>query len=133
MSWQTPKTNWTARDFFDLDPDLLRLGGNLAFLKKEAAGVLGVQSSAAPALPRLGETADPALLNGIEKNTAELAAVCSAEFLPHRDFLPGDAFWSWRDLNRIEGAMKEVRAALGSIRAAQPMLSFTLGGDFFGA
>ncbi len=116
-----------------LTPTFCALAATLPFCKRRQPGWWGSKAPGCSAFPKGGEAADPALLNGIEKSTAALAAVCSAEFLPHRDFLPGDAFWSWRDLNRIEGAMKEVRAALGSIRAAQPMLSFTLGGDFFGA
>ncbi|EJX04436.1 hypothetical protein EVA_07459 [gut metagenome] len=133
MNWQTPKTNWTARDFFDLDPDLVRMGQNLALLQKEAARTAGLKAAGDLPLPGLGEALSAALLNRIEQAADELAALCQIGFVRHAEFLPGDAFWSWRDLNRLETALQEIRAALLSRQAAQPVLSFTLGGDFFGA
>lgn len=133
MHWQTPKTNWTARDFFDLDPDLVRMEQNLAFLQNQAARTAGLAKSEALPLPALGEAVRPELLNKAEKDTARLAALTKTTFLQHDAFLRGDAFWNWRDLNRMEGAMQQIRAALLSMQAAQPVLSFTLGGDFFGA
>ena len=133
MSWQIPKINWTAQDFFDLDPDLLRLSQNLAFLQQKAAGVLGLGPRAALPSPALCDLVSPELLNRAEQNTAELAAATKTEFAPHPAFLPGDAFWNFRDLNRLEGAMGQIKTGLESIQTAQPVLSFALGGDFFGA
>lgn len=130
LSWQTPKTNWQPTDFFDLDPDYTRIRQNILFLANEGAA-LGVALSDPPLPERVQGVPGPEFFGRVERAIPQLYRPLGSTCPKGRQFLPGDAVWDSRDLDRIETALKTAHWEYNIIKEAQPTLAFTLGGDFF--
>lgn len=130
LLWQTPKTNWQPADFFDLDPDYARIRQNILFLANEGAS-LGVTLSRPPLPETVQGVPGPDFFDRVEKAIPELYRPLGSVCPTGRQFQPGDAVWDSRDLARIETALRAAKLEYNIIKKAQPVLAFTLGGDFF--
>lgn len=133
MEWQTPKTDWKVEDTFYLDRDYRRIRGNLDYLRKEAARVVG---PVAYTWTEWEQRQVPlaSFFNQVEENLAAAAeAVQQRASYQTRQFGPEMAVWDWRDLNRIESMIRQIALDLKAIEQGQPKLAFCLGGGLFGA
>ncbi|MEG1322318.1 MAG: hypothetical protein RSD01_04235 [Ruthenibacterium sp.] len=134
MTWQTPKTNWTAQDCFSLTPDAKRIQNNLAVLCQTAKPLyldvvqcnFGQYTTAAWAVaPFWNDMAD--VLTALETATAW------TEETPVRRVTENGPVWTAADANRIERSMGSIAQNLQAQQNNLPRLGITLGGGIFAA
>lgn len=131
--WKTPKTNWRADDFFDIDPDWHRICGNILFLQRLARPVYGEAYLPQIPAPSADDLPFAETLQAVE-DAAEairlkipLASGCPAK----RNICENEPFWSFEDLNRIEENTAKFLQMIARAKENRPRLAFTLGGGAF--
>lgn len=127
--WVTPKTDWTADDYFNLDPDYARIKGNIQWIKDFSA-----QMYADFSLISMGDfTIDgfPAdtFLNNIVDNVVALE---SNLFKPPQDedmkrYTGGAVGWAAADLNIIESNLLRLHDAMVGQWDLIPTMAFSMG------
>ena len=135
MAWITPKTDWQETDPVMLDPDYVRIRGNILHLRDMARQLY---------LPfPLADMADygPAGFSFVEffANVDDnVDALLDNTFRPARSeraraYAANGRVWNYDDLNRIESALLGLYTALTAQQNARQTLAFTMGGGIFGA
>lgn len=129
MAWQTPKTNWTTSDYFNLNPDYDRISGNIEYLN-----YLGEKLYGDFPHPTLGEYTINGwpyanFLNDIVDSVTALENYCfkPAENRPMRTYEANAPGWSATDLNIIERNILNLYAAFERQTVAIPKLPIQLG------
>lgn len=129
MSWQQPKTDWTALDLFNIE-DYNRIKGNLEYLHEKAqklyrefsAEDMGEEKADYSAYFYADEfNAFESNLDTINKN------VFAQEIGEKQTFFDNGPFIDWEELNRIESASLIIYRMLNRQEPALRRLSFRLG------
>lgn len=128
MSWETPKTDWTADDRFDA-PNYNRIKNNLAFLHDMAQALykefniedmgLDKDYSSFYYADEINLLADN--LETINSNAYPL------DIGEKTVYVQNQAFIAYADLNRIESAILRIYRLLSEQRANKARLKFRLG------
>lgn len=134
MSWQTPKTDWTASDYFELS-DYERIRGNLLYLQKAArllyppVAFSAMQEYTMEDLPYLDFWRTP------DENLSALLAgtFCRPLYEGAGDWRENGPVWDDDALNRIESACLHLYEDLQVQAASKQRLAFQMGGGIFGA
>lgn len=127
--WTTPKTSWTANDYFNLDPDYNRIKSNIQYIKDFSA-----QMYADFPLLAMGDfTIDgfpfDVFLNNIVDNVTRLE---SNLFKPPNDqgmtrYAGGGNGWDYAQLNIIESNLLRLHDAMVGQWNCIPQMAFTMG------
>lgn len=129
MAWQTPKTDWKASDYFNIE-DYNRIIGNIARIRE-----LAVQVYPAFSLEDMGPQkryedylyADE--VNRIERN---LTLLCKNTYPfvigEEQTYYPNLPTPDWQEFNRIESACLTMGLNLSGQITGKRRLAFTLGG-----
>ncbi|MEG2501249.1 MAG: hypothetical protein RSA78_09300 [Oscillospiraceae bacterium] len=127
--WQTPKTNWTKDDTFDILPDYERIKGNILHLKAEAAKLYMPFALNSIDDYSMAAVAHAEFFNNVEN---DLKAIYNNTFKRNaytaRTLVANSPVWDWRDLNRIEGIILQIYTDFAAQSLAKPKLKFQLGG-----
>ena len=135
MAWITPKTDWKATDPIMLDPDYIRIRGNILHLRDMARQLylsfpLADMEDYGPAgfpyvefFANVDNNVDALLDNTFRPARSERA----------RAYAANGRVWNYDDLNRIESTLLGLYTALTAQQNARQTLAFTMGGGIFGA
>lgn len=135
MAWITPKTDWQETDPVMLDPDYVRIRGNILHLRDMARQLylpfpLADMADYGPAgfpyvefFANVDNNVDALLDNTFRPARSERA----------RAYAANGRVWNYDDLNRIESALLGLYTALTAQQNARRTLAFTMGGGIFGA
>ena len=135
MAWTTPKTNWVDGDYFNLDPDYIRIKGNIEYLidlsremysnyeapELESATILGY--------PRLS------FFNNVVDATNAMLTYCYSPTgsKTTRVYSSNGVGWNAEELNTIENNHLLLYQVLNAQRKAMRRLNITLGGAKIGS
>ena len=133
MGWTTPKTNWTAQDYFEL-ADYNRIRGNLIYLQNIAKSLyppVKFEQMGEYDLPdfpyltfwRAPDTNLTALLTG---------TFCRSDYKGEGKWQENGPVWDDNALNRIESACLYLYQDLQAQTNARQKLKFLMGGVSFG-
>lgn len=131
--WQTPKTNWTAGDFFNIE-DYNRIKGNLNEIRSQALILW-------PDFPFEEMGADKSYqdysfyADEINRFEANVDAICAGTFpFPvgiRQTYYDNQPFIDWQELNRIEEASRLIYSnVLGRINGRRRLKITLKGGNF---
>lgn len=129
-TWQTPKTDWTATDRFNIG-DFNRIKNNLAIIYDMARTVL----NKAYTIEDMGDDMtsyssgwEVARFNAIESNLEKINVNSyNLDIGATQTFYANGVFINARELNRIESATLTYYDRLKGIYDEMPRLAFTLG------
>lgn len=132
--WHTPKTNWTKYDRLNYY-DFNRIKNNLEWLHEKAQELWKPFD-----IEDMGEDAEEDIVrqpyevfNKFERNLEVINEnIFVQNYGMKQTFYPNGVFIQWAELNRIEGAILEMRSILDRQEAGLRRLSFRLG-DWKGA
>lgn len=129
INWSGSKTNWTANDYFNLDPDYNRIKGNIEYIK-EFSEVMYKKFS----IIKMGNfTIDgfptDTFLNNIVDNVSALE---NNLFKPPADqpmvrYTLGQLSWDAEQLNIIEGNILRLFSSMVEQWNCIPQMAFTMG------
>ena len=131
--WQTPKTDWTAKDFFNVQ-DYNRIKGNLNAIKDKAFPLWGAfvfeDMGADKSYQDYSFYADE--INRFEGN---IERICAATYpFPvgeRKTYRDNEPFIDWRELNRIEMACQLIYSNVLGRESGRKRLAFRLKGGAF--
>ena len=129
MAWQTPKTDWTANDRFNIS-DYNRIKNNLMYLQE-----LGAEIYAYFQLDSMGDDKTsyaeywkPSEFNLFESNLDLIKEVFpQSDIGTRKTFFENAPFIDYVELNRIESAMLNYYQEGMTQKASIPRLAFRLG------
>lgn len=129
MAWQTPKTNWTSSDRFNIS-DYNRIKNNIKFLEE-----LGREVYQFFSLSDMGDDKTsyagywtPAEFNLFESNLETIKEnFPSSEIGVRKTFFENGPFINWEELNRIESALLNYYNMALLQRETIPRLAIRLG------
>ena len=128
--WAEPKVNWQPEDFVNLE-DFNRMIENLNALEEYALPYF--PGYAVPKQALIGRDDDhaPGFLNAIEGHlqASSEATVHDPALPPRKTWELSGPFYTYEDLNRIEGGILSTYQKIGSILTGKPVLAFELGND----
>jgi hypothetical protein len=127
--WVEPKTNWEKSDYFNLDPDYIRIKGNITYLYEMASDLYGAFSILPMGEYTIADIPHADFFNTIEENMQRLA---DDHYLPNgfggRKYFYGNGRpWTHEDLNRIEQNLLLLYRAFSSQNAGKQELPYDLG------
>lgn len=132
--WKAPKTTWTDGEYFNIDPDYIRIKGNIEYLTELAFLLYGKFKT--PTLENADIYGYPKadFFNNIAEATRALLKNCytpvgSKEM---RSYFENQSIWNADDLNAIESNHQKLYEILTKQKSALNILEFTLGGNRFG-
>ena len=131
--WKSPKTNWKASDFFNVE-DYNRIKGNLVELS-------GMLSAIWPSVALEDMGADKSYqdysfyadeINRFERNLSRIRdGSIAIDIGAEKSFRDNQPFIGWMELNRIESACLTLYDNMKGGAEGRKLLAFTLnGGDF---
>ena len=128
--WQTPKTDWQERDFFNVE-DYNRIKGNLNEIRAQAV-ILWPEFS----LEDMGadKTYEDYSFYADEINRFEtnVGRICAGTYPfavgNQKTFYDNQPFIDWQELNRIEEACRLIYSNIQSRLNGRKILAFTLNG-----
>ncbi len=132
MEWITPKTDWKATDYVNID-DYNRWISNIACLRDMAVKVYkDFQIEDMGNSKSYGDYPYADEINTIERN---LTSICKNTYPfaigDQRTYYPNQATLDWEEMNRIESAALNIyNNLLGQINGKK-RLAFKLGGAYF--
>lgn len=131
--WITPKTTWTAQDWFNIE-DYRRITGNIRFLHAYAQTLWPAFELGGTVAVELGQIPTPNLHNRVEDDIQRLAdnTFRLADFEDGKLFIINRPAWDWKDLNRIESNLLKLYYMLTGQDRNRRRLAFELGGVQFG-
>lgn len=131
--WQTPKTNWKATDYFNIQ-DYNRIKGNLNEIRTQALVLW-------PDFPWEGMGDDKTYLDygfhadEINRFEANIDHICAGTFPfavgNRQTFYDNQPFIDWKELNRIEEACRLMHSNVLSRIEGRKRLPVTLNGGAF--
>lgn len=135
MAWTTPKTDWKSTDSFDLDPDYVRIRGNILHLADIARRLYPTVPLANMADYTIADIPCADFFNAVDGNVDALLDGCfrPSRIVRGREYAANGRIWDADDLNRIESALAALYDILRAQENTRPVLAFTMGGDLFGA
>ena len=136
MAWITPKTDWQETDPVMLDPDYVRIRGNILHLR-DMARRLYLPFPLADMAADYGFE-DYAYIEFFTNVDNNVDALLDNTFRPPRSeraraYAANGRVWNYDDLNRIESALLGLYTALTAEQNARQTLAFSMGGGIFGA
>lgn len=133
MAWTTPKTDWTAQDWFNIE-DYERITGNIRYLHEYAQALWPAFEMGGTVAADVGKISSANMLNFVEDDIQRLAdnTFRLAEFEDGKTFAVGSPAWNWEDLNRIENNLLRLHYMLTGQARNRSTLAFELGGVQFG-
>lgn len=131
--WQTPKTDWQERDFFNIQ-DYNRIKGNLDEIRSQALTLWPVfmweEMGNDKTYLDYGFHADE--LNRFEANVDHVCLGTYPFAVGNRQtFYDNQPFIDWKELNRIEEACRLMYSNVQSRIESRRRLAFTLNGGAF--
>ncbi|MFR4440665.1 MAG: hypothetical protein ACLT46_13090 [Hungatella sp.] len=133
MAWQQPKTDWSERDFFNIQ-DYNRIKNNLNVIRSLALELWTdfpfEEMGADKQYSDHGFYADE--INRLEVNIERIrAGTFPFQTGEQKTFYENQPFIDWKELNRIEGACRLMYASISGSASGRKRLAFILnGGDF---
>ena len=133
MAWQTPKTNWTKTDYFNLDPDYARISGNIEYLQDYAETLYSPFSLLPMGVYGIEDFPQASFANNIIQNVSDLAnnTFHPPDWGEMRTYSGNSTGWNEKDLNVIEGNLFMLYKMLHGQWNILPQLQFELGGAEF--
>lgn len=126
--WTAPKTDWLPTDAFCLQPDYLRLFGNIGALHREAQALYHNTPGAALPQPQTDDIPTAEFFNRTEQAAQALTTlICPPYAFAAAQYAAEGTPWTADTLNRLERALQTAHTLLASQRALRPVLRFTLG------
>ena len=127
--WAEPKTNWEENDCFKLDPDYIRIKGNIIYLYEVISDLYGSFSILPMGEYTISDIPHADFFNTIEDNVQRLA---ENHYMPNgfegRKYFYGNGRpWTHDDLNRIEQNLLLLYLAFSSQNAGKKELPYDLG------
>lgn len=129
MPWQTPKTDWKATDYFNIE-DYNRIIGNLSYLREMALEVYKRFQMA-----DMGQEkgySDYIYADEVNAIEANLTAICDNTYPfavgERRTYYPNQPTPDYAEFNRIESACLLIYNNLTGQIHGRRRLAFTLGG-----
>lgn len=128
------KTDWKYGDCFNLDPDYIRIKGNIEAIKAKAVTLYKQFRS-----PKLNDKdmayiPNDTFFNSIERSVEVIAdnTFRRANMQNGRMYLPNGAVWTYEDLNRIESNLQTLWSDMISAEQNRQALTLSLGGVVLG-
>lgn len=131
LTWQTPKTNWTAQDSFLLRTDAARICGNLAFLAANAKPFYPDVAQCNQEAYTIQDWANAPFWNGMTDALLALEQATAWQTELPRRVAENGPVWTAADANRIESGIATIAQNLQAQQKNLPRLGITLGGGFF--
>ena len=132
--WQTPKTDWKSSDYFNLNPDYLRIKGNIEALKELGGELYPTFSLKAMGDYTIEDIPDVDFFNTVEENVELLGqkTYWPVGYQQRQVYKENGRAWSHEDLNRLERNLQLLYTALKSQKEGCRALCFELGGGQLG-
>lgn len=132
MAWVTPKTDWKAQDWFNIE-DYWRITGNIRYLHEYAQALWPPFEMGGTVAADIGEISSANMLNRVEEDIQRLAdnTFRLAAFEGGKAFAANSPAWNWEDLNRIENNLLRLYYMLTGQARNRRVLAFELGGVQF--
>ena len=131
MAWIEPKTNWTSKDFFNIE-DYNRITGNIEYLKAFVIELFSHPNLSEDSVAEKDYTSMiyASEINAIESNLEDInQSSYSLEIGETKTYYPNEKTMNYEELNRIESACLLIHDTLVAHKNALKRLSFTLGGQ----
>lgn len=132
MTWQTPKTDWSESDYFNIG-DYNRIVGNLAVLRNLA--VTGYAEFNLEEMTAEKTYSDYIYADEINTIEANLTKICNSTYSPaigtQQTYYANQPTPDWQEFNRIESACLTLYKNLQGQLSGKRKLSFRLGGGLF--
>lgn len=129
--WIEPKTNWGKSDYFNLDPDYVRIKGNILYLHELVSSLYAPFSLQTMKDYSISDIPRADFFNAVEDNVQRLA---DGHFRPYgfidsKYYIGNEAPWNQDDLNRIENNLLLLFRAFESQQNGKRELPYALGCD----
>lgn len=135
MEWVTPKTNWVKGDYFNLDPDYIRIKGNIEYLIALSREMYS--NYKAPELENVSMLDYPkvSFFNNVVNATNAMLTYCYSPTgaKTTRLYVSNGVPWNADELNTIENNHLLLYHALHAQRKGMRRLQITLGGVKIGS
>ena len=127
--WTDPKTDWNADDYFNLDPDYVRIKENIEYIKEFSEAMYDEFSIAEMGDFTIDGFPFDTFLNNIVDNVTALEENL---FKPPQDgdmdrYVGGSPGWDYRQLNIIEGNIQRLHDAMVGQWNLLPTMAFSMG------
>lgn len=138
-NFQNPKTDWALKNSdgtyqaFNIDPDYLRITGNIEYLEEFLENLKPAKTFTATEVQTILDTPTAEVFNKIETALTELHAAYQYTKIPwqRKTWVPNQPAPTYDDLNRWEQLIASIYG-LASVQVdALPRLELTLGGVQF--
>ena len=127
--WTDPKTDWNADDYFNLDPDYVRIKENIEYIKEFSEAMYDEFSIAEMGDFTIDGFPFDTFLNNIVDNVTALEENL---FKPPQDqdmnrYVGGGNGWDYKQLNIIESNLLRLKNAMQSQWNCIPQMAFSMG------
>ena len=135
MAWITPKTNWVDGDCFNLDPDYIRIKGNIEYLVELSKMLYFDYDTPTLENPSTMDFPKAYFFNNVVVATLAILRNCYTPVgaKTMRSYAGNGRVWNANDLNAIELNHQLLYDALTQQQSSIPTLEYTLGGANIGS
>ena len=134
MAWNTPKTNWSNGDRFNLDPDYNRIKGNIEYLIALSKTMYPDYNTPTLETAEIGGFPKISFFNNVVDSTKAILSNCYSPVGARnmRSYVSNGVVWDASELNAIENNHLLLYNAFTRQKSAIPKLQITLGGAKYG-
>ena len=135
MGWIAPKTRWENGDRFNLDPDYIRIKGNIEYLIALSKTLYPDYETPTLESPTTMDFPKVSFFNNVVTATRAIGlnCFCANSLMTMRSYSENGLVWNANDLNAIERNHLYLYNRLTKEKSSVNTLEYTLGGVNLGS